>query len=129
MNLIKITITGQKGKTVNYSPQFQENENALSWESFRFYTPVGGAVDAQGFKYYDVPAGQVQIEREEITKTLLMIVRQNQGVEVLEIYQGAEATMEPIIIGLEGDIICDGRIPADPGEEISIQFKEVINGQ
>lgn len=129
MNLIKITITGKKGKTVNYSPQFQENENALSWESFRFYTPVGGAVDAQGFNYYDVPAGQVQIEREEIPKTLLIIVTQERGVEAMEIYQGAEATMEPVIIGLEGDIIATGRIPADVQEEILIQFKEVINGQ
>jgi len=129
MNLIKITITGKKGKTVNYSPQFQENENALSWESFRFYTPVGGAVDAQVFNYYDVPAGQVQIEREEIPKTLLIIVTQERGVEAMEIYQGAEATMEPVIIGLEGDIIATGRIPADVQEEILIQFKEVINGQ
>lgn len=127
MNITKTTIKGIKGKTIIYSPQFQGNGNILTWNGFRFYTPVGTSADIEG-KYFEVPAGQVTIEREEITKTQLIIVRQNQDVEVLEIYQGAEADMEPVIIGLEGDIICVGRIPADPVEEITIQFKEVING-
>ena len=31
-------------------------------------------------------------------------------------------------IGLEGDITASGFIPADPGEEISIDYKEVTDG-
>lgn len=125
----KTIIIGKKGKTVIYSPQLQVYENTLSWEGFRFYTPVGGAVDTAGFHYFDAPAGEILLEREELSKTLLLIITQERGVEALEIYQGAEAEMDSIVIGLEGDIVATGYIPADPNVEISISFKEVLNGE
>lgn len=129
MIIEKTTITGKKGKTVIYSPKFEVNEETLSWEGFRFYTPVGTAVDTAGFHYFDAPAGEIVLEREKLSKTLLIIVTQETGVQAIEIYAGAEAQMDPITIGLEGDIVATGHIPTDPNEEISIQFKKVLNEQ
>jgi hypothetical protein len=130
MILNKHTIKGKKGETVCYTLpnfRFDSSDNKLKWDAFRFYTPEGNQTDDQGFKYFDVPGDEVLIERDDtLNKELLIIVTKDQGTEVVEILEGAET--EAITIGLEGDIAASGFIPADPGEEISINYKEVTDG-
>lgn len=130
MFLEKKTIKGEKGKTVCYSIQnlrFDSSDNRIKWDTFRFYTPEGNEIDSQGFNYFDVPADEVLIERDDtLNKYIMIIVTKDTGTELLEIYEDAE--MEAVTIGLEGDIIVYGFIPADTATEITISYKEVTNG-
>jgi hypothetical protein len=130
MILNKHTIRGKKGSTVCYTIpnfHFDINDNHLKWDDFRFYTPLGESMDEEGFRYFDVPADEVLIERDDtLTKDLIIIATQEEGVEVIETLEGAEG--EVITIGLEGDIIVSGTIPASEEEEITIDYKEVTNG-
>jgi len=125
MTLNKHTIEGKKGETVFYTmPNFRYEDNKLKWDAFRFYTPEGNQTDDEGFKYFDVPGDETLIGRDDtLNKELMIIVTKDQGTEIVEILEGAE--MEEITIGLEGDIVCTGYIPAAVGEEITINYKEV----
>jgi hypothetical protein len=130
MILNKHTIRGKKGSTVCYSLpnfHFDSNDNHLKWDDFRFYTPVGESMDEEGFRYFDVPADEVLVERDDmLAKDLMIIATQDEGVEVIETLEGAEG--EVITIGLEGDVIISGTIPAVDEEEVVIDYKEVTNG-
>lgn len=130
MILNKHIIHGRKGKTVCYELpdfHFDTSDNKLKWETFRFYTPLGDNTDEQGFHYFDVPADEALVERDnDLDKNLDIIVTKGNGVEILEVFDGAE--VETITIGLEGDIIVSGFIPASPHEEIVFDYKEVTDG-
>ncbi|NIM11528.1 MAG: hypothetical protein GTO45_16530 [Candidatus Aminicenantes bacterium] len=130
MILNRHTIKGKKGETVCYTLpnfRFDSSDNKLKWDAFRFYTPEGNQTDDDGFKYFDVPGDEALIERDDtLNKELMIIVTKDQGTEVVEILEGAET--EAIVIGLEGDIVAAGFIPADAAEEITIDYKEVTNG-
>lgn len=128
MILNKHTIKGKRGKTVCYFlPNFRYDINdKLKWDSFRFYTPEGDQTDDEGFKYFDVPGEEILLQRDvNLNKILMIIITKNEGTEILEIYEGAE--MELLSVGLEGDIVVSGFIPSDPQQEISINYKEVID--
>jgi hypothetical protein len=129
MTINKKIIKGKKGETVCYTLlnfRFDSSDNKLKWDAFRFYTPVGNQTDDNGFKYFDVPGDGALIERDDtLNKEFMLIVTKDQGAEVVEILEGAET--EAIVIGLEGDIVAAGLIPADVAEEITIDYKEVTD--
>jgi hypothetical protein len=130
MILNKHTIHGEKGKTVCYSMpdfRFDASDNKLKWGAFRFYTPEGGSVDEEGFAYFDVPAEEILIQRDEsLDKEIIITTTRDNGAEAVEILEGAE--IEPIIVGIEGDFVATGFIPASPHQEIVIDYKEVTDG-
>jgi hypothetical protein len=123
----KKIIHGIKGKTVCYSiNNIRDETGYLKFDGFAFFTPFGSQQDQEGYKYFDVPADQILVERDEsLDKTLLIKVTES-IVEAIEIYDGAE--FEPINIGLEGDIVAMIYIPSDSGKDIEVEYKEVING-
>lgn len=127
MIIIPKTVKGTKGETVCYTiPNFRWNESTstLAWDSFIFYTPAGSMVDKASYKYFVVEGAEVLVERDSsLNKTFLIIVRKDTGIEALEVFEGNSTTIN---IGLEGDIICTGFIPADPAVEIQIEYKEVL---
>jgi hypothetical protein len=130
IDLTKHTIKGKIGSTVVYrlaNLRFDESDNKLKWDSFRFYTPLGNRVDEKGYKFFAVPADEIPIERDDILdKELAVIITEKNGVEAVEIFEDAEN--ETISIGLEGDIVVTGFIPADPQKEIELHYKEVTHG-
>jgi hypothetical protein len=130
MLLSKHIIQGKKGHTVCYTLEnfrFDSSDNMLKWDAFRFYTPLGGSIDGEGFNYFDVPAEAIPIERDDtLNKDLLIIATNDNGVDVVETLEGANG--EDFSIGLEGDVIVSGFIPAAVEEEIVIDYKEVTNG-
>ncbi len=127
----KHTINGKLGSTVCYTLpniRFDNSDNCLKWDSFRFYTPEADKIAENGFAYFDVPADQVLIERDEsLNKHLLVFITKSQGIEAIELLQGAEN--ESNNFGLEGDIVISVTIPAVQNEEIIINYKEVTNGK
>lgn len=130
MQLNKHTVQGKKGKTVCYTLtnfRFDPGENKLKWDAFRFYTPEGGQTDEEGFAYFDVPADEIPILRDDsLNKEFMILVTKDEGVEFLEVLEDAE--IQGFSIGLEGDIAATGFIPTNPGEEIVIDYKEVSHG-
>jgi hypothetical protein len=124
----KHTIRGKKGDTICYTcSNLRLDDGKIKWDAFRFYTPVGTLIDDDGYKYYDVPADEVPIQRDPMLKIeLIIVVTQNSGVEAYEVPVGAEGGIGPI--GLEGDIIVTAVIPSAPDEEIICDYKEVTNG-
>lgn len=130
MKLVKHEIKGSLGQGVVYQLNglcSNQESNNLQWNSFRFYTPQGKQTDQHGFHYFDVPADSIPVERDDtLDKILIIMVTQDKGIEVLEIFAGAE--METTTIGLEGDIIATVSIPANEEQEIMVNYKEVIHG-
>jgi hypothetical protein len=125
MIITKKTVQGKKGETVCYSiPNFQWNvaTSTISWDTFKFYTPAGELVE-EGYKYFQVEANAVLIERDTSLNKTLIVIAKSTGVEALEIYEGITETIN---VGLEGDIIITGIIPANTGIEIQVEYKEVI---
>jgi len=131
MNVILIprVIKGQKGKTVIYKLEnfrFDE-DNKLKWDNFKFYTPVGDKVE-NGFNYFDVPGGEILIEREsDLDKYVMIVIRKEEGIEWYEEFDGASGGAD-LSIGIEGDMVVIGFIPADENENVEIMVKEVIDG-
>lgn len=130
INLIKHTIKGKMGSTIVYrltNLGFDESVNKLKWDSFRFYTPLGNQVDENDRRYFEVPADEIPIERDDtLNKEIQVKITKDEGVEMIEVFEGAET--DPISIGLEGDIVVFGVIPTDPQNDIEIHYKEVTNG-
>jgi len=124
----KIAIIGEKGKTVCYTiNNFRYENESICWESFNFYTPLGVSIDTEGHAYFEVPAISEIIQRDEtLNKEVLIKVTQAEGIEIIEILEGAAPLK--IAIGLEGDIVCMAYVPADLLEDIQISYKEVTNG-
>ncbi|MCP5053369.1 MAG: hypothetical protein GY940_39760, partial [bacterium] len=55
MILNKNTVQGKKGETVCYTMpgfQFDDSDNNLKWDAFRFYTPEGDITDEEGHRYF-----------------------------------------------------------------------------
>jgi hypothetical protein len=124
---MKKTIIGKKGKTVCYQlNNFRFENSSICWDSFNFYTPTGTQFDGEGNAYFEVPSISELIERDEIlNKEVLFKVTQTEGIEIIEILEGA--TPPSISIGIEGDIVCVIYVPTDPQESIQIEYKEVID--
>jgi hypothetical protein len=124
MNFIKIK--GTKGVTICYKIENIRIENGvLKWDSFYFYTPEGDLTNANGIKYFIVPAKEYTIpDRDPLVDIEIeIIVTKNGGVEPTAFFAGT--TNQPFSIGLEGDVIVTGYIPADTNVEIEITAKEV----
>ena len=129
VNLEKSTIIGKKGITVVYSInnfRFDSQDNKLKWDAFKFYTPEGN-LEEDSFKYFDVSAEEYLIERHaSLNKQLLIKVTVADGIEAIEIEEGVNSPM--IEIGLEGDIIIFADIPTDTAKDITVNYKEVLDG-
>ncbi|MGD2087257.1 MAG: hypothetical protein PVH61_13820 [Candidatus Aminicenantes bacterium] len=197
-------IKGNKGKTVIYSiPNFQYDDLKIKWDAFKFFTPVGDQVDAEGFSYFDVPADVIPITRDDTLDKVIFVISIYTGSQFevipIELFAGQDFTViytanesftgtknnfaiegdlnvleiglklnlslkrgeniyrlinidkanslitvdppiedlstgdelslaGPIVIGLEGDILIEGYIPANTGEDVSFILKEVIDG-
>jgi hypothetical protein len=124
-------IEGRKGSTLCYTftPEVTEIQVSpgrvqLKIAAFRLYTPEGNLSDESG-KYIDVPAIEEEINKEEIDKEFILLIK-NCGVYLIERYIGSlEMVPEAEIKGLEGDIVLWGVIPSEG--EILIGYKEVYN--
>jgi hypothetical protein len=124
--LQKRVIGGRLGETLCYKLKnfrYDDVEFKIKWDSSRFYTPAGLSIDEAGHKYFDIPATEILIERDEVlNKDLVVIAKAGQEVEVIETLEGAESESETI--GPNGDFICSGYIPASLNEDIIIYYKE-----
>lgn len=119
------TIRGAKGKTVAYSIPWTQTETAIAWPEWRLYTPEGPEVEPEtGHRYIPVDAGSVGFSRDaELDKDCLLLVTAA-GVELVEILEGAQ--VDPISVGLEGDIVATATIPADTTAPVVVTIKEVV---
>lgn len=124
----KKTIKGKKGETVCYSiSNFRFENGSICWDTFNFYTPTGTQLDGEGNAYFVVPTISETIQRDDtLDKEVLIKVTQTEGIEIIEILDGA--VYPSISIGLEGDIVCKAYVPTDPQESIQIEYKEVTDG-
>lgn len=130
MILKKHTIQGRKGKTVCYSlPNFRYDgsDNKLKWDAFRFYTPLGHIADNEGFRFFNVMGEQILLRRDErFNKELNVRITQERGIEVFDVPEGTET--DSFATGLEGDVVITAFIPADPDDEITVDYIEVTDG-
>lgn len=129
MKVNKLNICGKRGETVCYSiKDFNVDESAVSvsWNEFKFYTPAGEKKDSEGFDYFEVPSGNLSIQRDEKLDKIYLVIAEQGNSRALEILEGA--TMDPINMGLEGDIITVVSVPSDASQEISVDYKEVTDG-
>ncbi len=127
IKLRKHTVHSQKGKGVVYTLtniRFDQKDNKLKWDAFRFYTPPGNLTDDDGYKYFEVGAEEYLLERGLKNKRLIIKVDMYNGLNAIECDSDAER--DGIIMGLEGDIIIRGFIPADAGRDITIDYMEVL---
>lgn len=128
----KISIAGKKGKTVCYTIQdleiIEDTSVNIKWHPWRFYTPAGNLVEeGTGFRYFEIQALDEEIARESIDKEFKIVVKTGE-IYVIEKYLGTQEADTIIIEGIEGDIVLEGNIPADAGENITIVYKEVSDG-
>lgn len=122
----KVSIKGKKGQTLIYTlnnVRFDEVDQKLKWDNTRIYTPLGD-LDDNGLKFFDIQADEVLIERDDVLTKEIRIFMTITKVEAIEIYEGAD--MESTDLGLEGDLVIFGTIPAGT-EEIRINYKEVYD--
>ena len=127
-------IAGKKGKTVCYTLQNLEITEGTSinikWDSWRFYSPEGNLTEPEtDFKYFEVQALNEVITRESIDKEILIAVKYEteSTINVIERYLGSIEEIPFTLNGMEGDIVLTGIIPADPEQEIQVEYKEVYN--
>lgn len=123
MTIIKRNIKGEKGRTIFYRiPNIRAEGAYLKWDAFRFYSPLGVITDTEGDTCFDVEANEILISRDDtLNIELKILVTKDGGVEVFEVLEGAEHSIQ---LGLEGDVIINGFIPVGTGE-IIIEYKEV----
>ena len=117
---------GTKGSTVCYKlNNIRIESGVLKWDPFPFYTPLGDQTDESGFKYFDVPAKEYVIPDRDpsVDMEIVIKVTKDGGVEPSAPIVGAD--IQPISLGLEGDVIVMGYIPADTNIEIEITPREV----
>ncbi len=128
MKLTKHSIKGIPGITICYTlPNIRIDGDFLKWDAFRFYSPEGTKKDEKEGLYFDVPAEEILIQRDTVLdKELIICVSLSEGVEVIEILEGADRP--EIQFSTTGDIIISGYIPANTAKEVSVNFKEVSNG-
>jgi hypothetical protein len=130
MTLKKVTVLGRKGKTVCYSLsnlRYDSIDNKLKWDAFRFYTPLGHIADNEGLRFFNVMGGQIQLQRDEcFNKKLYVRITQERGIEVFEVPEGTEKNS--FATGLGGDIVVTAYIPANPDNEISVEYRDVTDG-
>jgi hypothetical protein len=116
---------GKKGSTVVFSiPNLELNGNVLSWDSFKFYTPVGDLDD--GFKYFNIPADSITIERDTSLYKEVIVYCVGGVVSAQGFYEGEDVSLPSF--DLRGDHLFTVKIPSlsDPGE-ITIEQREVID--
>lgn len=121
-----IIIKGKKGVTICYEiNNIRIESGVLKWDSFPFYTPIGDQTDENGDKFFVVPAKEYVIPNRdsEVDIEFNIKVTKDGGVEPSAYFVGA--AIQPIILGLEGDVIVTGYIPANTSIEIEITPKEV----
>jgi hypothetical protein len=130
MILKRVTIHGRKGETVCYSlPNFRYDgiDKKIKWDAFRFYTPLGQIADNEGFRFFNVIGKQILMQRDKsFNKELFVKITQERGIEVFEVPEGTETNS--FATGLEGDIVVTAFIPTNPIDEITVEYKDVIDG-
>lgn len=125
----KHTIQGNKGVTVCYTiNNLRVEADSLKFDAFRFYSPAGDQTDGEGFKYFDVPADEVQLDRDPELDTEIQVVHRGGITTAYKFYPDATEN----IPGIEntdsaGDTIINIRIPTDTGTEITVSYKEVTD--
>lgn len=117
---------GKKGETVVYTiSNLQCVNNTISWDAFNFFTPVGTQV-VDGFNCFVVQADQILLARDnDLDKEFYIKVAQGVETAFYQVLDGAECPA--LNTNKEGDIIIWGKIPSDPGSEIEVNYKEVID--
>ncbi len=134
----KINIAGKKGKTVCYTIQnllITEGTTSINikWDPWRFYTPAGNLTEAgTDNKYFEVQALDETLTRETLDKEIVIAIKLDtasgeSNIYVIEKYLVEQGDLPIKIEGLEGDFVLWGTIPADPEQEIQIEYKEVTN--
>lgn len=126
MSINKLSIEGTKGVTVCYSiPNITFTNNHLTWDTFKFYTPLGTQSDTEGNNYFDVLALDELINRDDTLNKDVYVIVTASGIEIIEILEGEQYSMS---IGMEGDWVCRLIVPSDTGQEILVEYKEVTDG-
>jgi len=122
----KLTIRGKTNSTVLYQiSNLRIEGDYLKFDSFRFYSPAAELIDENEVKYFDVPADQVGISRDDtLNKEIQVYITLANGAEAVEILEGA--TPPDISVSNEGDLVITIIIPADLGKDIDIEYKEVL---
>jgi len=131
MSVNNSMIKGKKGCGVVYKVEnfaFDEDNETISFDAYRFYTPIAELEDSEGFKYFDVDEDLIPLERDDTFNTYFYLIVRTTGNGVTEYFPVLEPADFDIRLGIEGDIVCLGFIPTDPNEAISITLKEVTNG-
>lgn len=124
MEITKNTVTGKLGQTVIYSmPNVRYENSSLCWDSFRFYTPLSSTVDNNNNGYFDVPAGEVEISRDEVfDKTVFIAVEIGKEPTAYSVLEGESWSKS---IGLEGDFVATIIVPHDTAQPIQCWYIEV----
>lgn len=122
----KDTIKGKINATVLYKiPNFRVEGDLFKFDAFRFYSPAAGTVDESGGRYFDVPADEADISRDDtLDLEIQIIVIYGQETQAIEILKGAAPP--DVNVGIDGDLIATIDIPADPARDILVEYKEVI---
>jgi len=121
MIIKQLKIKGTLGKTVCYSFPIRETTTGIIWDAFRFYSPAGTGDD--GNKYFDIDAGSCEISRDSDLDQEIYLIVKSGVLNIYEVFEGA--SLEISRVGIEGDIIATGTIPANTGLPIIIEYKEV----
>ena len=126
----KQIIRGRMGRTVCYSMpnfRFDRSDNKIKWDAFRFYTPLGNIADSEGTRFFNVMGGAIPVHRDRwVNKQLFVKITRNRGIETFQVPGYAKINSRAAT--LEGDIVVTIFIPTDPGEEITVLYKEVTDG-
>lgn len=106
--------------------RFKLDGNVLTWEPWRFYSPNGKEIEAEGDverKFFPVEKLEYQFSRDpEVNVDFFICVRQGE-VEAHFIYEGEK--MQMLTFDDTGDVVCYGRIPAGTGG-ITVNVREVV---
>ncbi len=128
MKLNKHTIKTMKGKGICYRLsdfRFDAADNKVKWEAFRFYTPIGPIANGDGRRFFNVMGGQVPLTRDkEKDKRIVVKISLSRGTQYFEFY--GEEKNDVAQHGLGGDVAVICYIPADPRQEITTDYKEVL---
>lgn len=116
---------GKKGSTVVFSiPNLELNGNVLSWDSFKFYTPVGDQDD--GYKYFNVDEDEILIERDPIFFREVFVYAINGTVTAQGFFE--EENISLPAFGLNSDVLFVVKIPPEGAGDIEIEQREVTDG-
>ena len=117
---------GKKESTIVFSiPNLILDENVLSWDSFKFYTPVGNQEETEtGFKYFNIPADSILIERDASLYQEVIVYCIDGEMFANGFYETEDVALPSF--DLRGDHLLTIKIP--PEGDIIIEQREVTDG-